>query len=218
MTQGQVVHRLEPATAPHGESTSGQVGGHHDERAHRPDSSSLASGKWQRTSWPRPPAIEVGRSSHGTDRSTRGQRGALGTARRHAGEPGRLTPDGVEAPSRCRPDSRQRVFSSARRVVVLSRALDDRVRGRRCTRPPGPRTSQPCRSHMWATTPMSWVMKRTAMPTRVGTAPCMSVEDLRLDGDVEGGRGLVGDQQVGLAGEAMAIMTRWRMPPESSWG
>ncbi len=31
--------------------------------------------------------------------------------------------------------------------------------------------------------------------------PAQQVEDLRLDGDVEGGGGLVGDQQVGLVGE-----------------
>jgi len=44
------------------------------------------------------------------------------------------------------------------------------------------------------------------------------VEDLGLDGDVEGGGGLVGDQQLGSHASAMAIMTRWRRPPESSWG
>jgi hypothetical protein len=41
------------------------------------------------------------------------------------------------------------------------------------------------------------------------------VEDLRLDGDVERRRRLVGDQHLRVAGSAMAIMTRWRMPPES---
>ena len=30
--------------------------------------------------------------------------------------------------------------------------------------------------------------------------------------------GLVGDQQIGSLAMAMAIMARWRMPPDSSWG
>ena len=41
------------------------------------------------------------------------------------------------------------------------------------------------------------------------------VEDLRLDRDVERGRRLVGDQQRGSQARAMAIITRWRMPPDS---
>ena len=45
------------------------------------------------------------------------------------------------------------------------------------------------------------------------------VEDLRLDGDVERGRRLVGDQQRrGRTTSAMAIITRWRMPPENWCG
>ena len=44
------------------------------------------------------------------------------------------------------------------------------------------------------------------------------VEDLRLDGDVQRRRRLVGDQQRGLQASAMAIITRWRMPPESWCG
>ena len=45
------------------------------------------------------------------------------------------------------------------------------------------------------------------------------VEDLRLDGDVERGGRLVGDQQLGIAGQgAIAIITRWRMPPENWCG
>ena len=45
------------------------------------------------------------------------------------------------------------------------------------------------------------------------------IEDLRLDGDVERGRRLVGDQQAaGSQASAMAIITRWRMPPESWCG
>ena len=43
------------------------------------------------------------------------------------------------------------------------------------------------------------------------------VQNLRLDGHVQGGGGLVGDQDApGSQASAMAIITRWRMPPESS--
>ena len=47
----------------------------------------------------------------------------------------------------------------------------------------------------------------------------ISVEDLRLDRHVERGRRLVGDQQrrAGTT-SAIAIITRWRMPPESWCG
>ena len=44
------------------------------------------------------------------------------------------------------------------------------------------------------------------------------LEDLRLDGDVERGRRLVGDEQIGSLASAMAIITRWRCPPESWCG
>ena len=44
------------------------------------------------------------------------------------------------------------------------------------------------------------------------------VEYLRLDGDVERGRRLVGDQDFGLHDSAIAIITRWRIPPDSSCG
>ena len=44
------------------------------------------------------------------------------------------------------------------------------------------------------------------------------LEDLRLDGDVERGRRLVGDEQLGSHASAIAIITRWRMPPESWCG
>ena len=42
------------------------------------------------------------------------------------------------------------------------------------------------------------------------------VEDLRLDGDIERGGRLVGDQQAAdCTASAIAIITRWRMPPDS---
>ena len=44
------------------------------------------------------------------------------------------------------------------------------------------------------------------------------LEDLRLHGDVERRRGLVGDEERGLQESAMAMTARWRMPPESWWG
>ena len=44
------------------------------------------------------------------------------------------------------------------------------------------------------------------------------LDDLRLDGDVERRRGLVGDEDVGSFAIAIAIMTRWRIPPENSCG
>ena len=40
------------------------------------------------------------------------------------------------------------------------------------------------------------------------------VEDLRLNGDVERGGRLVGNEEAGIAGDP-AIITRWLMPPES---
>ena len=40
-------------------------------------------------------------------------------------------------------------------------------------------------------------------------------ENLRLDGDIQRGRRFIGDQQlVACSDSAMAIITRWRMPPD----
>ena len=44
------------------------------------------------------------------------------------------------------------------------------------------------------------------------------LEDLGLHGHVERGRRLVGDQHVGLCTSAIAIIARWRMPPENWCG
>ena len=44
------------------------------------------------------------------------------------------------------------------------------------------------------------------------------LEDLRLHGDVERGRRLVGDQQLGPSASAIAIIARCRMPPENWCG
>ncbi len=55
-------------------------------------------------------------------------------------------------------------------------------------------------SAMSATTPRSWVIMISAVP-RLLLQPQQQVEDLRLDGRVERGGGLVGDDQLGLEGE-----------------
>ena len=44
------------------------------------------------------------------------------------------------------------------------------------------------------------------------------LEHLGLHGHVEGGRRLVGDQQLRAQASAIAIITRWRMPPENWCG
>ena len=43
-------------------------------------------------------------------------------------------------------------------------------------------------------------------------------QDLRLDGDVEGRRRLIGDQEAGSQLSAIAIIARCRMPPLNWWG
>ena len=44
------------------------------------------------------------------------------------------------------------------------------------------------------------------------------VHDLGLHRDVERGGRLVGDQHLGSSASAIAIMTRWRIPPENWCG
>ena len=56
------------------------------------------------------------------------------------------------------------------------------------------------RSAISATTPRSWVIRMTAAPTR-RLRSSISSQDLRLDGDVERRGRLVGDQQLGVAGQ-----------------
>ncbi len=73
------------------------------------------------------------------------------------------------------------------------------------------------RSAISATTPKSWVMK--TMPVSCSRLQLRDQrKDLRLRRDVEGGRRLVGDEDAGSSISAMAIMARWRSPPESSCG
>ena len=84
---------------------------------------------------------------------------------------------------------------------------------RRC----GPRTSRPAARRSTVSTDRSWVMNTSASPL----SRCSSVEQLEhlgLHHHVERGGRLVGDQQLGLAGERSAISTRWRWPPDSWCG
>ena len=83
--------------------------------------------------------------------------------------------------------------------VGVLRLLEDRHG------PPACSTTRPAyitstRSTNSATTPRSWVIRITAMPNSL-LQRAQQVEDLRLDGDVERGRRLVGDQQVRGAGQ-----------------
>ena len=58
--------------------------------------------------------------------------------------------------------------------------------------------------------------EQMAMP--LGPRLRHQLEDLRLHRHVERGRRLIGDQRSGPHASAMAIITRWRMPPESWCG
>jgi len=40
-------------------------------------------------------------------------------------------------------------------------------------------------------------------------------QDLRLHGDVERRGRLIGDQEIGFVASAIAIITRWRWPPDN---
>ena len=44
------------------------------------------------------------------------------------------------------------------------------------------------------------------------------IQYLALNRDVQRGGGLVGDQELGLPASAMAMATRWRIPPERCMG
>ena len=83
--------------------------------------------------------------------------------------------------------------------VGVLRALEDLARrGPASTISPSVITHT--RSAILRTMPRSWVISSIAMPSsRLQIA--QQRQDLRLDGDVERGRRLVGDQQVGLVGE-----------------
>ena len=72
-------------------------------------------------------------------------------------------------------------------------------------------------SAIWLMTPRSCVMKRTAVPF----FSLSSFMSLRICAWMVTSRAVVGSSAMrilGLQARAMAIMTRWRMPPESWWG
>ena len=85
-------------------------------------------------------------------------------------------------------------------------------------RRPGPRTSRRCRPRGSRPRARSCVIQINAVPVSSRTSRASRQNDLRLDRDVERGRRLVGDDEAGLCRSAMAIATRWRMPPESWCG
>ena len=68
-----------------------------------------------------------------------------------------------------------------------------------------------------ATTPRSWVIRMIAVPNSCCRL-LHHVEHLGLHGDVQRRGRLVGDQQAGFSAIAIAIITRWRMPPENWCG
>ena len=74
--------------------------------------------------------------------------------------------------------------------LLARRHLDDLAR----------HTSPPTRCAICATTPRSCVISSIAMPLS-RCSPAQQVQHLRLDGDVERRRRLVGDQQIRLGGE-----------------
>ena len=80
--------------------------------------------------------------------------------------------------------------------------------------PPARRTSPPRCCATSATTPRSWVIISTAVPVSAFRR-VQQRKDLRLNGHVQRGGRFVGNQQRGWLISAMAIITRWRMPPES---
>ena len=63
----------------------------------------------------------------------------------------------------------------------------------------------------------SCVMKRTAKPKSLLQLLDL-LQDLALHDDVERRRRLVHDHSSGSSASAIAMITRWRMPPESSCG
>ena len=72
-------------------------------------------------------------------------------------------------------------------------------------------------SHMSAMTPRSWVIMMMAMPIFF----CSDCISSRIWACMVTSRAVVGSSAISMSGSqarAMAIITRWRMPPDSSWG
>ncbi len=70
---------------------------------------------------------------------------------------------------------------------------------------------------MPAITPMSWLIRADG-GLLLGLQGAHDFQDLRLHRHVQRGGRLVGDQQIGPQIVAIAIITRWRMPPDNSCG
>ena len=141
----------------------------------------------------------------------------LGSAR---GNGTRLASDRVGNGAR---DRRQRL--SREREVWIRRKQRRRVRvprvgvqlvdGGVSTTSPAYMTT--ARSHMSASTPQSWVMSRTAMPSRC----CRSRSSPRISAWTVTSSAVVGSSAIssfGPAARAMAMQTRCAMPPDSSPG
>ena len=140
-------------------------------------------------------------ASAGRSRGQRATRGAAarreGAARRGAG-PARGTAPAIAGSAhagRVRGGNRR---ASAPRCSGAAGAAKRSAVGAVSTMRPAYITAT--RSQNSATTPRSCVMSSTAMPSSRAQA-VDEVEDLRLHGDVERGRRLVGDEQLRIAGE-----------------
>ena len=131
-------------------------------------------------------------------RSTSGQRSAKGQPGGRSASSGTRAGDRRQprALARAEPRPGARTGPACRdgpcgaNTVAGRPALDDACR----------HTSPSCAARSRAITPRSCEIRIIAMP-RSATRSRDQVEDLALDGDVERGGRLVGDQQVGLAGE-----------------
>ena len=139
---------------------------------------------------PAPTSRSGGGSWRGSGWSANGQRGAKRqpagwwSALGHRALDGRQ-PLAVDVEPRDRAQQADRVG-----MLRIGEQRRRPARSRRSCRRTSPRTS----SATSAMTPRSWVMIRIAMPSR-RCRSLQQVEDLRLDGDVERGGRLVGDQQ-----------------------
>ncbi len=70
---------------------------------------------------------------------------------------------------------------------------------------------------IWATTPRSWLTKAMAIP-KLSCSPASSPS---ISAWIVTSRAVVGSSAIKISGsqaKAMAIMARWRIPPENSCG
>ena len=110
--------------------------------------------------------------------------------------------------------------AAPRRAARACRAAAACAKERRRSSPSS--TLSPChmtttRSAISATTPMSWVMNRTAMPS----SSCSILMSSRICAWIVTSSAVVGSSAISSCGRqasAMAIITRWRMPPENRCG